>query len=30
MTAKDAEGAPFVSRDVLSLYQKQKTAWMRK
>ena len=24
MTAKDAEGAPFVSRDVLSLYQKQK------
>ncbi len=24
MTAKDAEGAPFVSREVLSLYQKQK------
>src|SRR3989339_1833392 len=24
MTAKDAQGAPFVSRDVLSLYQKQK------
>ena len=24
MTAKDEEGAPFVSREVLSLYQKQK------
>ena len=24
MTAKDAQGAPFVSRDILSLYQKQK------
>lgn len=24
MTARDAEGAPFVSREVLSLYQKQK------
>jgi len=24
MTAKDAQGAPFVSREVLSLYQKQK------